>query len=123
MLLLWEAAGSPPSVTDSEVGLQALLAFDSDALLVADVSGALVGSLIAAWDGVARKLLQARGRSRPATRGDRHGAATRGRAPPTGVRRDPAHCDRRGQRRGCDQLLASRWLYETARPDAVRAAH
>ncbi len=51
VLLLWEAAGSPPSVTDSKPGLQALLAFDSDALLVADASGALVGSLIAVWDG------------------------------------------------------------------------
>lgn len=51
VLLLWEAAGSPPSVTDSEAGVRALLAFDSDALLVADSDGALVGSLIAAWDG------------------------------------------------------------------------
>ena len=49
MLLLWEAAGGPPSVT--KAGLQALLAFDSNALLVADASGALAGSLIAAWDG------------------------------------------------------------------------
>jgi ribosomal protein S18 acetylase RimI-like enzyme len=51
VLLLWEAAGSAPSVTDSEAGLRALLAFDPCALLVADAGGVLVGSLIAAWDG------------------------------------------------------------------------
>jgi ribosomal protein S18 acetylase RimI-like enzyme len=51
LLLLWQAAGGPPSVTDSEAHLRALLAFDSDALLVAEAGGALVGSLIAAWDG------------------------------------------------------------------------
>jgi ribosomal protein S18 acetylase RimI-like enzyme len=51
VLLLWETAGSPPGVTDSETGLRALLASDPDALLVADASGVLVGSLIAAWDG------------------------------------------------------------------------
>ncbi len=51
VLLLWEAAGSPRSVTDTRAGLQALLAFDPDALLVAETGGTLVGSLIAAWDG------------------------------------------------------------------------
>jgi aminoglycoside 6'-N-acetyltransferase len=35
VLPLWEAAGSSPSVTDSETGLRALLAFNSCALLVA----------------------------------------------------------------------------------------
>jgi ribosomal protein S18 acetylase RimI-like enzyme len=51
VLQLWEAAGSPPSVTDSEAGLRVLLATDPDALLVADACGVLLGSLIAAWDG------------------------------------------------------------------------
>jgi len=51
LLQLWEAAGSPPSVTDSAAGLRALLAADPDALLVAEADGVLLGSLIAAWDG------------------------------------------------------------------------
>ncbi len=51
VLDLWVAAGSLPSVTDSRDGLTGLLAADSQALLVAEHDGVLVGSLIAAWDG------------------------------------------------------------------------
>jgi ribosomal protein S18 acetylase RimI-like enzyme len=51
VLSLWDAAGSPPSVTDTCEGLLALLATDSEALLLAERDGAVVGSLIAAWDG------------------------------------------------------------------------
>ncbi len=51
VLDLWTAAGSLPSVTDSRDGLAQLLATDSQALLVAELDGVLVGSLIAAWDG------------------------------------------------------------------------
>lgn len=51
VLQLWQAAGSSPSVTDSEAGLRALLAADPDALLVAGADGVPLGSLIAAWDG------------------------------------------------------------------------
>ncbi len=51
VLDLWAAAGSLPSVTDSPDGLTRLLAADSRALLVAELDGVLVGSLIAAWDG------------------------------------------------------------------------
>lgn len=51
VLDLWSAAGSLPSVTDSREGLARLLATDSRALLVAELDGVLVGSLIAAWDG------------------------------------------------------------------------
>lgn len=51
VLLLWEAADSLPSVTDTHEGLQSLLARDPEALIVAEESGALIGSLIAAWDG------------------------------------------------------------------------
>jgi ribosomal protein S18 acetylase RimI-like enzyme len=51
VLDLWIAAGSLPSVTDSRDGLAQLLATDPQALLVAQLDGVLVGSLIAAWDG------------------------------------------------------------------------
>ncbi len=51
VLDLWAAAGSLPSVTDSSDGLARLLATDPQALLVAELGGVLVGSLIAAWDG------------------------------------------------------------------------
>jgi ribosomal protein S18 acetylase RimI-like enzyme len=51
VLDLWVAAGSLPSVTDSSDGLAWLLATNPQALLVAELGGVLVGSLIAAWDG------------------------------------------------------------------------
>jgi ribosomal protein S18 acetylase RimI-like enzyme/ketosteroid isomerase-like protein len=51
VLDLWVAAGSLPSVSDSPEGLARLLATDPQALLVAELDGVLVGSLIAAWDG------------------------------------------------------------------------
>jgi ribosomal protein S18 acetylase RimI-like enzyme len=51
VLALWAAAGSLPSVSDSPDGLTRLLAADRQALLVAELDGVLVGSLIAAWDG------------------------------------------------------------------------
>jgi ribosomal protein S18 acetylase RimI-like enzyme len=51
LLALWRAAGSAPSVTDNAEGLGRLLRHDPGALLVAELDGAIVGSLIAAWDG------------------------------------------------------------------------
>jgi ribosomal protein S18 acetylase RimI-like enzyme len=52
VLDLWAAAGSVPTVgDDSPDGLTRLLGTDPQALLVAEVDGVLVGSLIAAWDG------------------------------------------------------------------------
>jgi ribosomal protein S18 acetylase RimI-like enzyme len=52
VLELWALAGSVPVVgDDSPDGLTRLLATDSQALLVAEADGVLVGSLIAAWDG------------------------------------------------------------------------
>jgi ribosomal protein S18 acetylase RimI-like enzyme len=50
VLELWAAAGSTPTVTDTRESLSCLLAGDEQALLLAD-AGAIVGSLIAAWDG------------------------------------------------------------------------
>jgi ribosomal protein S18 acetylase RimI-like enzyme len=51
VLDLWAAAGSAPSITDSSDGLSRLLAADPGALLVAEATGVVVGSLIAGWDG------------------------------------------------------------------------
>lgn len=51
VLRLWETAGGPPSVTDTHEGLLRLLAADPRALLIAEEAGAVIGSLIAAWDG------------------------------------------------------------------------
>jgi len=51
VLSLWDTAGSLPSVSDTREGLACLLAADPEALIVAEAGGAMVGSLIAAWDG------------------------------------------------------------------------
>jgi ribosomal protein S18 acetylase RimI-like enzyme len=51
VLCLWDAADGPSSVTDTREGLRRLMATNRDALLLAEWDGALVGSLIAAWDG------------------------------------------------------------------------
>jgi len=51
LLALWRAAGSLPSVTDDEESLRRLLDCDSEALIVTEDGGELVGSLIAGWDG------------------------------------------------------------------------
>jgi ribosomal protein S18 acetylase RimI-like enzyme len=47
----WRVAESVPTATDTEGALEALLAQDADALLVAEAGEAIIGSLIAAWDG------------------------------------------------------------------------
>ncbi len=51
VLVLWDAAGSPPSITDTREGLLCLLAADKESLLLAQAGEVVVGSLIAAWDG------------------------------------------------------------------------
>ncbi len=51
VLEIWAAAAAEPTVTDDEPGVRTLLAHDADALLVAEVDGAAVGTLIATWDG------------------------------------------------------------------------
>jgi ribosomal protein S18 acetylase RimI-like enzyme len=51
VLALWRRAGGRPSATDDQGALAKLLARDPDALIVAEAAGAVVGSLIAAWDG------------------------------------------------------------------------
>lgn len=51
VLDLWTAAGSVPTITDSEVALRTLLAHDPGALLLAERDHALAGTLIVTWDG------------------------------------------------------------------------
>lgn len=51
VLALWTAAGSPPSATDTPDGVRRLLATDPQVLLIAESDGAVVGTLIAVWDG------------------------------------------------------------------------
>jgi ribosomal protein S18 acetylase RimI-like enzyme len=51
VLSLWREAASLPTATDSEDGLELLHRHDPESLLVAEADGAIVGSLIAAWDG------------------------------------------------------------------------
>jgi ribosomal protein S18 acetylase RimI-like enzyme len=50
VLSLWSDAAAPTSTDDPE-GVGALLARDPGALMVADSSGRIVGTVIAAWDG------------------------------------------------------------------------
>jgi ribosomal protein S18 acetylase RimI-like enzyme len=50
VLLLWRDAAAPTSTDDVE-GIAALMERDPDALMVAESSGRIVGTVIAAWDG------------------------------------------------------------------------
>jgi ribosomal protein S18 acetylase RimI-like enzyme len=50
VLALWQAAAEPTS-TDSAEALTGLLGRDPGALIVAEADGAIVGSVIAGWDG------------------------------------------------------------------------
>jgi ribosomal protein S18 acetylase RimI-like enzyme len=51
MLSMWREADAEVTETDDLVGIEALLAHDPGAVLLADAEGAVIGSLIAAWDG------------------------------------------------------------------------
>jgi ribosomal protein S18 acetylase RimI-like enzyme len=51
VLALWRDAAAAPTTTDDAEGVAALLARDPGALLVAESSGRIVGSVIAGWDG------------------------------------------------------------------------
>jgi ribosomal protein S18 acetylase RimI-like enzyme len=50
VLELWERAAEPTTTDDADA-VAALLAHDAGALLVAEESGEIVGSVIAGWDG------------------------------------------------------------------------
>ena len=51
VLLFWTQATSVASSTDDPASVRALLARDPEALLVAEVDGRVVGTLIVGWDG------------------------------------------------------------------------
>jgi ribosomal protein S18 acetylase RimI-like enzyme len=51
VLDLFREAGGPPDRSDSQEALMTLAEHDPGALLVAEVSGDVVGTLVAAWDG------------------------------------------------------------------------
>ena len=51
VLELWRIAGSTPSVTDTSHDLRVTLASPVSSLMVAENSGRIVGSIIAAFDG------------------------------------------------------------------------
>jgi ribosomal protein S18 acetylase RimI-like enzyme len=51
VLELWRQAGSVPTRTDNEQAIERLLAHDASSLLIAEEDGAVVGTLIAAFDG------------------------------------------------------------------------
>jgi ribosomal protein S18 acetylase RimI-like enzyme len=51
VLALWAASDAVPSATDDVAGIEALLARDPDALLLAEEEGRMVGSLVVGWDG------------------------------------------------------------------------
>jgi ribosomal protein S18 acetylase RimI-like enzyme len=51
VLALWQEAGAVPSVSDDAASLGLLLETSADALLVAELEGRLVGTVIAGWDG------------------------------------------------------------------------
>lgn len=51
VLALWARSGAEPTHTDDRDSLAALVAHDTEALIVAESGGTLVGSVIAAWDG------------------------------------------------------------------------
>jgi ribosomal protein S18 acetylase RimI-like enzyme len=51
VLQLWLEANAEPSHTDDTAGISALLGYDEEALLLAEVDETLVGTVIAGWDG------------------------------------------------------------------------
>ena len=51
VLDLWRQADAAPTVTDDAAAVLGLIDHDPDALIVATLRGAVVGTLIATWDG------------------------------------------------------------------------
>jgi ribosomal protein S18 acetylase RimI-like enzyme len=51
LLEFWRRAAHGESVSDDPDGVARLLARDRDAVLIAELDGAIVGTLIAGWDG------------------------------------------------------------------------
>ncbi len=51
VLALWRSAGSVPTVSDTTDAVASLLQHDADALVVAELSGRIAGTVIVGWDG------------------------------------------------------------------------
>jgi ribosomal protein S18 acetylase RimI-like enzyme len=51
VLDVWARAGANGALPDTPAALRALIDWNGDALVVAELDGELVGTLIAAWDG------------------------------------------------------------------------
>lgn len=51
VLACWAGAGAVPTVTDDADAVERLLRHDPEALLLAESGGAVVGTVVAAWDG------------------------------------------------------------------------
>jgi ribosomal protein S18 acetylase RimI-like enzyme len=51
ILELWHISGALPTVTDNSESISYLLDSDKDALIVAEVGGRVVATVIATWDG------------------------------------------------------------------------
>jgi ribosomal protein S18 acetylase RimI-like enzyme len=51
VLRLWDSAAGPTRLPSNERAISLLIANDADALLVAEDSGRIVGTLIGGWDG------------------------------------------------------------------------
>jgi ribosomal protein S18 acetylase RimI-like enzyme len=51
VLALWAGADAHPTTTDDAASVTALVQRDADALLVAEIGGRMVGTLMATWDG------------------------------------------------------------------------
>ena len=51
ILELWQLSGALPSETDNSESIACLLDSDKDALIVAEIGGRIVATVIAAWDG------------------------------------------------------------------------
>jgi ribosomal protein S18 acetylase RimI-like enzyme len=51
VLALWRVAGLFPSTNDDVESVRGLIAWDAEALLVAEIDGEIVGSVCGTWDG------------------------------------------------------------------------
>lgn len=51
LLSLWREADAEPSATDDAAAIAALIQHHADGVLIAEIDGVAVGSLVATWDG------------------------------------------------------------------------
>ena len=121
VLDLWRRAGGTPGVSDTPEALTLLLAGRPRALLLADAGGAVLGALIAAWDGWRGSFYRLAVDLGQPPSGHRHGTAAGGRAASGRAGRGSAH--RHRQRRASDRacLLGGRRLRAPAGSHPLRS--